>query len=150
MRILRETLLAEDELMNDGIDENDVDEIKSDDEEDVSGESEVEEHQEITKSKKKKKSKANPTFDQEDEEHEITEIGKSFLTKIYTSFVVWLNACIANICIFHLILGDSAEEDLEDVPANLPKSKKKKKKKNVNPTFEELEQDDIRPDLSEK
>jgi len=50
----------------------------------------------------------------------------------------------------HLILGDSAEEDLEDVPANLPKSKKKKKKKNVNPTFEELEQDDIRPDLSEK
>ena len=99
---------------------------------------------------KKKKSKANPTFDQEDEEHEITEIGKSFLTKIYTSFVVWLNACIANICIFHLILGDSAEEDLEDVPANLPKSKKKKKKKNVNPTFEELEQDDIRPDLSEK
>lgn len=47
--------------------------------------------------------------------------------------------------------GNSDEEDMEDIIAtNVPKSKKKKKKKNVNPTLEELEQEDIMPDVSEK
>nr|CAG4642599.1 EOG090X085R [Evadne anonyx] len=121
VRILRKTLLEEDELLNSETDEVGVDEIKSDDDDDLSVESEPEENLEKPKSKKKKKNKkVSPTLEDEDEPSDISEI-----------------------C-------ESDEEDVEDVVgANITKSKKKKKKRNVNPTLEELEQEDTKPDLSE-
>jgi len=130
VRILRKTLLEEDELLKDEIDEIDIDDVNdiggvdganTSDEDNISCESEPEEDLEITKSMKKKKNKkVNPTLEDEDVIPETSEI------------------------------GESGKDDLENVIiAHVPKSKKKKKKKNVNPTLEELEQEDTKPDISE-
>jgi len=76
VRILRKTLLEEDDLLNSEIDEDGIDEIKSDDGENLSAESEADENLDIAKSKRKKKNKkVNPTLEEEEETPEITEIG---------------------------------------------------------------------------
>ena len=98
VRILRKTLLEEDELLKDEIDEIDIDDVNdiggvdganTSDEDNISCESEPEEDLEITKSMKKKKNKkVNPTLEDEDVIPETSEIGKSI--RIFNSSIVLL------------------------------------------------------------
>lgn len=107
MRILRKTLLEEDDLLNSEIDEDGIDEIKSDDGEDLSAESEADENLDIAKSKRKKKNKkVNPTLEEEEETPEITEIGNWFFDRndMFSELIKLLNDwCLHFSCLKFII-----------------------------------------------